>query len=781
MTDYRIKPGSLRVDIPVLTVRMSAEVQSVPADPIGDLPVTNTVDWASFIHRYYRIKKSDGRIVRAGNTIESNNGLDVLPLSGVRNGDPGLEGREMRLLIEVGDEVYVHDQRVPVVAAGQIDGTEILKRWSQQFDVAEPQTQYPPPVPNFGIDRAVVVDPITGVARVTFTAAPIYWSGSGSHLWNLPPSGAVLVAGYALTDTTIEVDFDPGQFEMVLIATDTGYGLADDPFLRGFRNIYVKGTGFDPFSDVVTITAISEDRTDTLGRSLKLTVKTTAGADISDYLYMGASVLLTYQVQTLVAGVWTDLADSVTSFRGFLADFPLIERDNTGVCTYELAVESALIFFRRLGITTQMLQASSSPQNWLEVHTSLAHLAFVVFYVFEYNAPSLAQYMDIDFGIFADYAFPEFSFGANNLTSVAMSAVGRRPYGNIGCKSDGTILLRDNFCILSLADRTDLGLKHTWTAGEIRGRIRYSRNPIPRYNRLFSACFLIDGETTHEYEANLLAPGYGAEEGRQPDFLALDFAEGAWIVGNMIARECRPTLSFTYDVIGMNDVIDPAEMKPHKMDVAAYDPLDCGIWKHRWLPTVVERAWTFVREEGDIKINEPRFSIVVTGEPETLGVDAPEYTDPELGDVVTQGWCQTWDFLVAQGNWVTCSHTTSHSTWTVAQGWAGDLVGNADRNFIELTFPQAGFVTSIIIDGDPPLTGVDKRVSMGDEGTGTPTNIYDSGLGATGSSFTGTPNRSLSYVALGWEQGGTGANFANIVRVTMRGTGPSPFGADNCV
>lgn len=665
MARFRIKPGSLRVDIPALTVRMSAEVDTVPADPIGDLPVTNTVDWASFIHRYVHIKKPDGRIARAFNTIVTNNGDDIVPLSGVRNGDPGLEGREERILIEAGDDVIVYNQRVPNTGWSRISGTDFLKKWDVEFDVADPQTEFPAPVPNCGTDQAATVDPITGVARLTFTVNPKYWSGSGEILWNLPDTGATLVAGYALTDLTIEVDFDPGQYEMTVVVTDTGF--ANEPLTRGFRNVFIKGEGFSPFSEVANIVAIEGDTTDRLGRSLTLVVQVDKDTDLSDYLYVGATVLLTYQVQELIAGVWTNQTDSITTFKGYLAKIDPGRRVG-GVVTYRLLVENPLLYFRRFGIASQLLQAVDPPATWLEVHPDFAHLAFVLYYILEYNAPSLIQYVDLDLGDFESYTFPEFSFRSDTLTGTALSVAEFRTIANVGCKSDGTIVLRDHMNILDSTGRTALGSRYTWTARKIKGEITYERNPIPRFNRMLGYCFLIDGVTIGAFQANLLAPGFGSDDGTMPDFLALTLTEAAWIVARYLAFMSRPTETVGWEVQGMIDVTDPAEMKPHTMDTAAYDPLDCGIYENRVLPLSVSRTWKMTRNVSGREIFDPRFDVSITAEPETdAPAEAPEYEDPELGDVEGWDWAYYFDFTAGEAGFEAAD--SGPTIYVAGQGW----------------------------------------------------------------------------------------------------------------
>lgn len=685
---YRIKPGSLAVNIPALTVRMTAEVDTVPADPMDDLPVTNTVDWASFVHRYVRITKPDGRLVRALNTVVTNAGADVVPLTGVRNGDPGLEGRNTRLEIEAGDIVTVYNQRVPVVAWSRIDGSTFKKKWREEFDTVTPQTQYPPPQPNCGSDRYAKVDPTTGLARLAFTVDPKYWSGSGGDiLWNLPASGATLVPPYALTDLTIEVDFEPGQYEMVVVVTDTGF--ANEPLQRGFRNVYIEGEGFSPFSSVAAITAIEGDRTELLGRTMTLVVRVDKDTDLSAYLYAGASVLLTYQVQEKTAGgSWTNQSDSITSYKGYLAEISPARRVG-GKVEYRLLVESPLHYFRRLGIASQVLQAVSPPTTWLEVNSTLAHLAFVIYYILEYNAPSLVQYVDVDFGDFEDYTFPEFSFSASSLTTTAQTAAGRRPYGLMGCISSGAITMRDHLCMLSEADRVALGNKYTWTARKIRGEIEYVRNPIPRYNRATGNAFVIADDSAYEFEGNLLAPGYGSETHTMTDFLARTFTEAAEIVGRALAFENRPTEELSWTTQGMIDTVDPAEGLPHLMDAEAYDPLESELYGNRVLPISVERTWQMTRRVGDLEIFDPYFDVTITAVPETQGIEAPERIDPTPGNPVSQSWCREWDETDEDfADWVGALANFVSGEWVYEDQTTGDGVGRRLVNIYK-TFTAA--------------------------------------------------------------------------------------------
>lgn len=86
-------------------------------------------------------------------------------------------------------------------------------------------TTNPPPVANAGVPMAGTIASGTSKLRVTLpgTGAKACFAVSGSvssYAWTLP-SGVSLVAGYALSDSQIEVDCDPGFYWIKLVVTDS--------------------------------------------------------------------------------------------------------------------------------------------------------------------------------------------------------------------------------------------------------------------------------------------------------------------------------------------------------------------------------------------------------------------------------------------------------------------------------------------------------------------------------------------------------------------------------
>jgi hypothetical protein len=648
---YRIFPESFVLHIVALEELATAEVASVPASPITAIPVINeSAGWVDNSgRRYYQLRRAVGSaLVRAGEGRM--NTTPELEVFGVRNGDPGTEGREKLLEIQAGDLISVKRQRVPVPTASRIDGTDFLKLWSTEFDTSQPQTQYPTPQPNFGTDVSAIADPGTGVARIEFDAfqtdrESFAWSGGPPDiLWNT--ADGTIAGGYADTDPVVEYDFPPGQHIMRLKVTDTGAGApVSDPFSQGKRNVFVRGTGFTAFSDLVTFSAIVESH-DITGRSMTFTVECDADVDLSDYLYVGADVFFAYTIQTKSAGVFGDLAGTVRSFKGYLAEFPEVYRDYRGIVRYQLRVENPLQYFMRLGINSQLLMATKAPTppaNWLEVYPTLANLAFVAYYLLEYNAASLLNVIDFIPGEFMNYFFPDFSFRGSSLTAALKSAASMRPYGNIGCLSDGAVIMRDHPWLMNSTYRTNLGTVRTWAAVEIKEKISYPRAPIPKFSRTKGGFLVQSGEITSAFvhEANLLAPGYGETPTEIPDFLATSQAEGSQIVGDAHAYLNRPTDILPIETTGMIDMFDLAEMKPHLGDVAAFDPLSLDMWGDKFLPTSVTRNWSLTTERNGQTIFDPRFTIAFNTEPETDGVDAPEFTEPVKGAKIPR--CYTWE------------------------------------------------------------------------------------------------------------------------------------------
>jgi hypothetical protein len=782
MTQFRIYPESFVLHIVALEELATAEVASVPASPMTAIPVANeSAGWVDNSgRRYYQLRRAVGSaLVRAGEGRM--NTTPEIEVFGVRNGDPGTEGREKLLNIQAGDLISVKRQRVPVPTASRIDGTDFLKLWSTEFDTAQPQTQYPSPQPNFGTDVSAIADPISGVARIEFDAfqtdrESFAWSGiTPDILWNT--ADGTIAAGYADTDPVVEYDFPPGQHIMRLKATDTGASApVSDPFSQGKRNVFVRGTGFTAFSDLVAVTAITESH-DIGGRSMTFTVECDADVDLSDYLYAGADVFFTYTIQTKSAGTFSDLAGTVRSFKGYLAEFPEVYRDYRGIVRYQLRVENPLQFFARLGINSQLLMATKAPTppaNWLEVYPTLAHLAFVAYYLLEYNAASLLNVIDFIPGEFMNYFFPDFSFRGSSLTTALKNTASMRPFGNIGCLSDGAIIMRDHPWLMNSTYRTNLGSVRTWAAGEIKEKISYPRAPIPKFSRTKGGFLVQSGEITSAFvhEANLLAPGYGETPTEIPDFLATSQAEGAQMLGDAHAYLNRPTDILPIETTGMIDMFDLAEMKPHQGDVAAFDPLSLDLWGDKFLPVSVTRNWSLTRDVNGEAVFDPRFTISFNTEPETDGVDAPEFTEPVKGAKIPR--CYTWaaPFAPNSKGWANESGSVQYSTdaiYTMINGsyqraWIKQLFTDATATLkrVAVTLSAyAGAADGTLIIGDD--TGNLHTLPIPAAGTG----------GSVTYTFNFAPTSFSSKLVIKFDppQNSNAGEQSSITRITVRYSG----------
>jgi hypothetical protein len=728
---YRIKPDSINLHIEQLEFFASATVTTAPDDPATTVAVhSQSADWVGNRgRRYYQIRRPTGELVRAGEGRMNDDPDVMLEVFGFRNGDPGLEGRERLLKVASGDIVTVYRQRVPVPNPSRIEADQFLKKWDVPFNTDQPQTQYPSPQPNFGGDVAAVADPSTGVARLPFNAflsgrETFAWSGVTPDLTWSASAGGTQVTGTS-SDPEVEFEFVPGQHEIRLRADDTGAAApVSTPFSNGRRNVFVRGDGWAAFDELVSVVGISEDPHTSTGRTMIFTVETNVGVDLSSYFYAGASVLFTYTVQEKVDGAWVDHA---ISFKGYLVEFPEVYRDNRGVVRYQLRVENPMTYFGRLGITSQLLQVANPPTNWLQVHPSLANLAFVVYYLMEHNAPNLLNLVDFIPGNFVNYFFPEFSFGGSSLKVAAENAAKKRTKGNIGSLSDGGIIMKDHpFIFPSTASPS----KRTWTAGEFRGKISYPRSPIPKNARTKGAAFTYNQLTNEtfagQFEANLLAPGYGEAVGEVEDFLVTGLVEAANAVGNVHAFENRPTESATIDVNGMIDLVDPAEMTPHTADVQAYDPLDLAAWGDTFLPVSVQRNWSMKRTAHGREIFDPHFTQQLTITHRTEGVQAPERTDPNLGQLTSPVWCCFFDFTTGKHGWVT---NDPIDTYVAGVGWVGipDSPSTGwNRARISKTFPRSTVIsitaTYDMVKGSYPL-GTQLSVWVQRNWTGEPSGI----------------------------------------------------------
>lgn len=648
--------------------------------------------------QYIRITDaSTGALKWDGPLRESVDSDGVIHISGQREGDTGT-AQEFARAIADNDNITAYSAFIPSSFMSRlelVDDVLVLnKREDYEFDTAYPQTEFPEPHARIGRNRIVRIAD-GGTAEMDWTDNSYEFKGDALDTEWLPPTGMTITVGTA-SDTTITVEADAGNYMMRLRSTRTGSAPEASDRSNAWRRVFVvdSADGDNPaFSDLFAITAIDFDDQDDFGRTVTLTIKRTAGdAALTDYLYYGAFVLM-QETPGFSDDEWATV-DTLThedgfidQFAGYIRSFESLGVDAYGVETWTIRVQSPVLFANDMRIPSQSIIANDPPTNWQEASSDLMDIGFWLYTVLFYHAPVMANLHDIYLEAMRPFQLPSVMYSKGTVASAMRELASRRAGALIGNTSDGAFYAVRNPVYEDSTFRTAVATVKTWDNSDIEDGVEFPRDPHMKVGRTTGTAAITDTvemPTLIEAEAGYLAPTAGIADADLPVFIALDESDAREAVMHHHLYVNRPTEKLDIDLVGNQDVFEPARAEWHKLDIDSYVPLNPDAFgtNRRWLAKHVRRKWDFTPRGIDKRLT-------VSLEPETSGngILAPLVPVPAIGvafeaPVVLADHCYVFNFSGGANSWaaanaytsfVTSYFQSSNDLMAVSRTWTGAI------------------------------------------------------------------------------------------------------------
>jgi hypothetical protein len=672
-------------------------------DPVTAIPIdTISTDFLTNTRRGMLV-----HITRSGVLIYR--GISRLPptatelfLEAMREGDTGT-AELFATSIADNDDVTFYYSRGPGSSLSHLDETgELFKRRDVPFDTSYPQSEFPEPHARFGPHRHVRIAP-GGTATLEFSDTSIDFKGDAlDRVWR-PPDDFTQTVGDEF-DADVTYTAPAGNYLMGMTARRADTPVEDTDSALGFRYVMVTDgpNGDNPaFSDLYRVSA-AEIRADRVGVTATFEIKCNAGDEtgLLNYLYPGAFCLFQETPRHSADGWATEgeaTAGEVTTFCGHLRRYDRVDVDYRGVQTWRVTFESWLKYAAALPMPTQVVRVATPPTKWYEAHPDLMDIGAILWLWIFYHT-DMGRLYDIYFEDVRSFHLPRISVDRGTLLGSFQQVIERVTGANIGCASDGALYARRHGSYETDATRNAIPTVWTWNAGDIEAGIEVSRDPLMKVGQLRGAGMVSTTSDT-DYDAYAAEAGYLAQAqavGRQemPGFIAVSAADVQARVGHAWTNMNRPVEYIPVTVLGQRDVIEPALMEWHVLNVDTYAPLEKTAFgtTRRTLPLAVSRTYT-ITPTGVTKRITAQF------EPETKGKPAPMVprtggTGAELGnpmpvlpvvDVTVPPdeedpcaedygwvWCHQYDFTASNEGFAVA--TLGWGEYLGGSGWAAKKV-----------------------------------------------------------------------------------------------------------
>src|SRR5690606_21717090 len=126
---------------------------------------------------------------------------------------------------------------------------------------------------------------------------------------------------------------------------------------------------------------------------------------------------------------------------------------------------SAIYLLQGLRAFSQQLTIASSPANWQEIPSDLAHLPFAVFYLLYWHSRILHLF-DAYFGAYSAWQKQSWVVQPGNLVA-QVTELCSRLNAWLGQSSNGTLYLRRDPLLMSQSHRNALNIRATLTETDI--------------------------------------------------------------------------------------------------------------------------------------------------------------------------------------------------------------------------------------------------------------------------------------------------------------------------
>jgi hypothetical protein len=526
--------------------------------------------------------------------------------------------------IQVGDSVTIYTRHPLRTLYSRIANNQFLKRWDLAYTN---QNSVPPPVANTGEWQSATITSGTASFRLPrFGSNTSFAFGAATittYAWMLPV-GVTLKAGFALSDSIIEVDAVAGKHLLQLTVTDSN-AVSHTAFVWLFVS---DESTQQSFGERFAIQSISMNQTQ---RGFTATVTVRGDASLQNDIYPFAGVLinqdLRFNGESLSDGV------AIDSFIGYITD-SISFTDDGNIWEATFTIASPTIVADSMPLPQQVLIEKANPTNWTEASSVLTNPRGYLYYILKWHAPAFLDMHDFD----APLTIPRKKSAQFNTTTVgaAMNIPAQFIVGNVGSAANGTTVLRQNPLFFDNTGRNALINVITWLEQDLSrdDNLRYQKRWGQAIGTTRTGSFGFDGTNIKGWAAfKNFYQGIGSSQ--LPDF-SVTVAQGLQrvleIVGHHIATENSDIQEIPLASRAQPDVIDPVFMLWNSLNISAdFDPLNIG-FNGRTLPVSVNREWT----QGQSRLIHS-FSV----KPETFGQPGKELPIGSARSYNQGGWSST--------------------------------------------------------------------------------------------------------------------------------------------
>lgn len=717
--------------------------QVVATAVVTETPLEYPIGWVSVAWTtgvFSTLKIGSLYIIRSGDEIVTRGVLRTAPsanfmyIDGKSRGDAG-QAVTQEFAITSGQTITVYSYQPLWALLSRIKDGIFYKKFDIPYDGSGSN---PSPVVNIGQWRQVWANPKTGRGTLTFDNNNTFtWLGKNvaSYLWTVPGTAVYLSGSNISAGITITL---PEGFHIVRCrVTDTGGAVQE-----GWRPVWVNGDNFPPLNELYHV-EIGGDDQDRKGRNMNFRIFGELPSDFLPGTALHFQERAYFNGEQLSEGVLVDNAPLFTKDRALKYDMI------GGNKSIGLEAPGPWNWLSVIPMVSQAIVETDNPVAWTDIARTLGTPDFIGWYLLKHHSTYLDMFdydplRELNSEGQAD-PVRKLNWGLNgNTMAEYLAQCATVLGGNIGCVSEGDLLIRRDPNIEIQSFRSALDVRMTLEVNEETG-ISDITEPIEYPQAFFNSvgqirlfALMYDGEQTTAFGS--IAPGYlqmqasgGSDEDsfivKPPD--GLSSGDVGWrpggqdavnfISGHLLARQNNPTPDIRLTLNRNMDVVDPARMVWFRLRVPETWTPDGKAVNTRVLPVSVNRAWENQDGRGWTK------KITVSVTPETFGQPGETYKmdkgsadlyEPEIPPVVDsekEELLGTFPFVTAINTEGNIGITFNGANWEDLRfnmtGRAHDIAFDFDSEYITSGYTE-GKLGAWVITSNPNGILIDYNASI---------------------------------------------------------------------
>lgn len=588
----------------------TAQIATSPsAYPIGQVSVTGTsVNWSDIeVGHLYRITDGSGNLITTG-VVRKTPTASILYIDGKAQGDSGT-AVQTSYIIEAGQTVTVYDIKPMWTLLSRIKDGVFFKKFDVPYDGSGSN---PAPVVNMGGHKSVWAGSNASYSITLDGSECFAWRSRtiSSYTWSFPVSAGYSITSGTVNDVSLTVSFDQGYHRVKLTIVDSAGTSASS-----IRHIWVNGDSYDDLSRQFAV-EIGSDSQNRQAENMAMSIH----GDFDPDTFIEGSMIVV-GINPTYDGDTVDTEYLHDTFVGFIGDLDLtLDAGVTGGKSVSFEAKSPYTWLNEIPMVSQVIVEVASPSSWEEVVTGLGTVDFLVWYIINHHTTFFEQFGYIPTGDGANSP-RKIAWGLNG-SSVAqyLEEISSFIGGNIGCLSDGNLILQRDPNIESTSYRDAIDNVITWTPDDIAEEPDVSYAYLKNVSSVSVYALERSASSEEATPFGSIAPGFQqgqASGSEQYDSFVLKPGENQTRVnelsGHLYAKANPKIGGIGLNIIRNMDVFEPALMVWHTVDIPAeYSARNERIF-YRCLVESVTRNWEML-DFGTWVVN-----ISVTLVPETFG------------------------------------------------------------------------------------------------------------------------------------------------------------------